>query len=99
MASMVRRAAEVCADRGVTIRFGRSPVLEVRPDGGIDVDGDRFDGVVLATPPKVTADLVSGQLVVGSRMERLTKGAVVEVGGAAGAVVGARLPRESRKNR
>jgi oxygen-dependent protoporphyrinogen oxidase len=58
MASMVRRAAEVCRDRRVTFRLRRSPTLEVRPDGGVDVDGVRFDAVVLATPPPVTADLV-----------------------------------------
>ncbi len=59
MADLVTAAADATQALGGTIATGR-PIDRVEPDGegGWRVDGERYDAVILATPPHVSAHMV-----------------------------------------
>jgi len=66
MAALPRRLAD--ALRG-EIRFGSSPTLAATP-GGVAVDGDRYDGIVLAVPARAVAALVTATAPVAADLLR-----------------------------
>ncbi|MEM9514686.1 MAG: protoporphyrinogen oxidase [Actinomycetota bacterium] len=59
MADLVTATADAARARGGTIATGR-PIDRIEPDGegGWRVDDERFDAVILATPPHVSAHMV-----------------------------------------
>jgi oxygen-dependent protoporphyrinogen oxidase len=59
MASLVDHAAAYAAARGATIRLGHPAVSIVADAGGWRVDDEHFDAVILASPPRAAASLLS----------------------------------------
>ncbi|MEL0074780.1 MAG: FAD-dependent oxidoreductase, partial [Ilumatobacter sp.] len=58
MGSLTDAIASRIVDLGVTMRIGRAVDRIQAVDGGVEIDGERFDAVVLATPARVSARLL-----------------------------------------